>query len=155
MTWSLRIAHGDLAISGTNLDTVTAEQKLIQDMRCWILERIGTDTMHPTYGAALDGGRRNGREVPSLIGRIDSNMVALEAESEIRRIVLAYQQQQLTRAQRDRAVYGRATLTRGEVVTGIKSIQISQVTDGLFIRLTVQTAGRGPIVIDIPLTSDS
>lgn len=155
MSWSLRITNGDLALSGTSLDTVTAEDKLSQDLRCWILEHIGNDDAHPDYGSALDGGVRRNRNVPSLLGRTDSAMVGLEAEAEIRRIVLAYQQQQLSRAQSDRMTYGRATLSRGEVVTGIRSLKVYQLQDGLYIYLTVDTAGRGPLSIDVPLSANS
>jgi hypothetical protein len=70
MSWSLRIQNGDLMLDGTNLGRATGSAKLIQDLRCAILEKMGTDDLHPEYGSLLDGGRDESGDVqPGYIGR--------------------------------------------------------------------------------------
>src|SRR5437868_3509816 len=115
MSWSLRVSNGDLVLEGGKLGTVTGSAKLLQDFRHYLLERMGDDPLHPSYGSLIDGGRlTNGQIVPSPIGGVNWKMITLELESEIRRIAAAYQNMQLQRAKNDSTYYGKSTLTAAE-----------------------------------------
>src|SRR3954462_6416197 len=102
MSWSLQLRGGDLVIGGASFGVATQQQKLIQDLRCAILERMGTDEDHPWFGSLIDGGRLNGVDQPSIIATDNWNMAVLAVESEIRRIVDQYQKAQIIRTERDR-----------------------------------------------------
>jgi phage baseplate assembly protein W len=139
--WSLAIRNGDLTLGGSSYGTVTGEDKLVQDLRCFILEKRGTDDMHPTYGTTLDGGRLDdGTESPGLIGKPNTALVQLEVESELKRIINDYQARQLERAKADRMAYGKTTLHRGEVLLGVTEMKFTPVGDTLNILITLQTA---------------
>src|SRR4051812_46717299 len=98
MSWSLRIHNGDLALISTSFETVTQEQKLAQDFRCFILERMGFDPAHPWYGSTLDGGKdEDGYEFPSVISLTDWSYAALQIEGDVRRMAGVYQQMQIAR----------------------------------------------------------
>ena len=57
MTWSLAVVNGDLSFAGPGgYATVSGQNKLIQDLKNWLLEPRGTDPIHPGYGCTLDGG---------------------------------------------------------------------------------------------------
>jgi hypothetical protein len=151
MTWSLALRNGDLTLSSASYGTVTGEDKLVQDLRAFILERMGTDDMHPSYGSLLDGGRLpDGTEKSGPIGSSDIEFAQLEIETELRRIISIYQNRQLARAKDDRLTYGKTTLSKSEVLLAIQGINFRQVGDTLNVQLNLQTAAN----TTIPLTID-
>lgn len=151
MTWSLQLRNGDLSLGGASYGTVTGEDKLAQDLRCFILEQMGTDDMHLDYGSTLNGGRMpDGTLVPGVIGHATNDEFAeLEVESELRRIIGQYQARQLQRAKDDRLVYGKTTLHRGEVVLGVRSIAIQRTVDTMNVTITIETAADSLVTLGL------
>src|SRR6476661_2816084 len=99
MSWSLALRNGDLAISGRSLGQTTGPSKLVQDLRCALLEPRGFDDLHPTFGSLIDGGQDEfGNQVAPLIGSTNWELAVLRIESEIRRIAADHQRRQLERA---------------------------------------------------------
>lgn len=138
MTWSLKVSNGELALDGGHLGTVAHEDKLLQDLRHFLLEKMGSDPMHPSYGSLIDGGRQpDGTIVDSPIGSYDFNSVALDIESDIRRIAAVYQRQQLERAKSDRLRYNKSTLTAGEILAEVTYITFEQRQDALEVSIGV------------------
>jgi hypothetical protein len=154
MSWSLRLQNGDLALDGTSLGSISGAQKLVQDLRCAILERMGTDDMHPQFGSLIDGGFANGREVPSLLGGNNWDHIALQVESELRRIATDYQRKQLDRIQQDRLTYGSSTLTPSEVLAAISGIRLVQAQDALLVQVSIQTATGEQQTLNLPVSSE-
>lgn len=154
MSWSLQLKNGDLTLGEARYGAVTGSAKLIQDLRCALLERIGTDPQHPAFGSSLDGGRLpDGTELPSLIGRKDWARVVVEVESEIRRIERNHQARQTSRIEADKFTYGRPTLTPAEILVSIDGIESIQVGDTLLVRVSLVTGGQQNYVIDIPVST--
>lgn len=151
MSWSLQLRNGDLTIGGASFGTVTNQAKLVQDLRCAILERMGTDEDHPWFGSLIDGGRLNGVEQESLIATTDWNVAALSIEAEIRRLVSQYQTQQINRTQADRTAYGKPTLTPSELLMSVANIEFFQAQDNLLCRVTLVTGAGTEIPINVPL----
>lgn len=140
MSWSLRVSQGDLVLDGPSFDTVTNENKLVQDFRHYLLTHMGQDDMYPWYGSLIDGGTKpNGQTVDSPIASTDWNSVTLQISSEIRRIASAYQRQQIERAERDRTRYNKSTLTMGEVLAAVTDIKFQQIEDTLNVRIFIQS----------------
>lgn len=142
-------------VGGASFGTVTQQTKLVQDLRCAILERMGTDEDHPWFGSLIDGGRLNGVNQESLIGTSDWNLAVLSIESEIRRIVDQYQKQQILRTEQDRTTYGKPTLTPGELLMGISNVQFFQAQDNLLCRITLVTGADAEIPLNIPLGTNA
>jgi hypothetical protein len=155
MSWSLQLRGGDLVIGGSTFGTVTGSEKLIQDLRCAILERMGTDEDHPWFGSLIDGGRLNGVDQPSIIATNNWNMAVLAVESEIRRIVDQYQKAQIIRTERDRTTYGKPTLHPGEILMGVGSIEFYQAQDNLLCRVTLITGTDVEITVNVPLGTNT
>lgn len=151
MSWSLRIRNGDLAIDGDRLEIITAEQKLIQDLKCHILEQMGNDDTHPSFGSLIDGGRKpDGRLVEGVIGRVDWDFVRLEVEQDLQRIFSEHQAKQLSRAKADSQVFGRTTLTAGEVLISVKDLKMVLRATTMIILVTLQTAANSFTEINAP-----
>lgn len=155
MTWSLQLRGGDLVIDGTSFGTVSAQNKLVQDLRCAILERMGTDEDHPWFGSLIDGGRLNGAEQPSIIATDDWDAAVLAVESEIRRLVDEYQKRQIVRTERDRTNYGKPTIVPGELLMGVGNIQFFQAQDNLLCRVTLITGADDEITVNVPLGTNT
>ena len=154
MTWSLRIYNGDLVLRGTQLDVVTGTNKLTQDLRCAIMERMGTDDLHPAFGSLIDGGRTvDGREVQSVIGTSDWNHIVLVIKEDIRRIANDLQKSQYSRGQRDRFTYGKSTQEGGEVLGGITNVSLSQIEDRLVVNIGLRSLSGVDADLRIPVAS--
>jgi hypothetical protein len=148
----LQIQNGDFSLGGARLGTVSAQQKLVQDLSHWFLEKMGTDSLHPGYGSLLDGGTKpNGQVVDSPIGDDSIDFVASAVEDEIRRIVAEYQQRQLQRAKDDRLRYNKTTLTPGEIIASLDDVGMELIQDKLRVTLFVTTAEGRNVTLDVPL----
>lgn len=155
MSWSLQLRAGDLVVGGASFGTVSGSQKLVQDLRCAILERMGTDEAHPWFGSLIDGGRLNGEDQPSIIATDDWDVAVLSVESEIRRIVDQYQKTQIIRSEEDRSRYGKPTLTPDEILMGISGMQFFQAQDNLLVRVTLTTGADQQLILNVPLGSNT
>lgn len=145
MTWSFQIKNGDLNFAGPGgFATVTGQQKLIQDLKNWLLEPRGTDAFHPDYGSILDGGTANdGSVIEGSIGSVVTPEALLVIESEVRRVLNGYQQQQISRLQREAPLYGGLnTFSAGEVLSSVDDVQVIQIGDTVLVTVIV-TVGDG------------
>jgi hypothetical protein len=151
VTWSLQVRHGDLTLGGAQLGVVTDEQKLVQDLSHWLLERLGSDPLHPEHGSLIDGGVQNGRVVNGVIGEDDWAFAEVLIESDIRRIVAEYQAQQLQRAKDDRLRYNKATLTAAEVVMNLDEVEMVRTLAQVTVTLFLSTAAGKSVTLDVAL----
>lgn len=155
MTWSFHTKNGDLNFAGPGgFATVTGQQKLIQDLKNWLLEPRGTDPIHPDYGAILDGGTLpDGSYADSIIGGELSGEALVLIESEVRRVLGAYQQQQLDRLTREMALYGgKNTFSMGEILVGVTGVALQQVSDAVLVTCTIQTGDGDQLSFTQPLS---
>lgn len=156
MTYSLNIKGGDLSLGGPGgLSVVTSTDKLIQDLKCWILEAIGTDPLHPDYGSMLDGGGvPGGPQMNGLIGTTIDQTTLLQVEAEIRRILSLYQQQQINRIQVEKALYaGKHTYTFGELLYSVDGVTATQFKDTIIVNVSIRTANGQSISFSQPVGS--
>lgn len=148
------IANGDLSFNGSSLDTVQGSDKLVQDLMCCVLEPMGTDDMHPTFGSLIDGGiDQDGDQVPGVIGTPNDAYAAAYVDSEIQRICQQYQTQQQTRYTNDIAVYGTSTITASEALLSIDDISAVSSMDHLIVTASLST-GSGQIPVSLPIASN-
>jgi hypothetical protein len=133
---------------------VTDEQKLIQDLTCYLLESMGTDPNHPDYGSLLDGGvDGSGAIHQSMLGLPNGDSLS-EAliSSELQRVLLAYQNMQIQRAKYDRTTYGKTTFSLGEVLLSVDSITFTALADTLIANIGITTANDTSVSLSVPLT---
>lgn len=87
MSYSLAIANGDLVQKGSSLGLVFGVDKLRQDVRCWLMERYGSDRFHVNMGSILQ----------EFIGNIINDSTRAEVQAEVFRVLQNYQAMQLKR----------------------------------------------------------
>lgn len=130
------------------MGTATGGSKLVQDLRCCVLEPMGNDEMHPSFGSIIDGGTdTEGVFHQGVVGERNDDQAALTVSMELQRIIKAYQRQQLARYQNDLVLYGSSTLTADEALLALSNLDIQQVMDQMLVNATLQT-GMG----SLPLT---
>jgi hypothetical protein len=152
MSWSLHVQDGDFVLDSAHLGMVTGATKLGQDFRHFLLERMGTDSMHLDYGSLLDGGMQpDGTIVPSPIGETNWNHVALMVDTEIRRIVSIYQSRQIERAKSDRLRYNKDTLTAGEILASADIISMTATEDQLLVKVRLVSGNADTLTLEIGL----
>ncbi len=155
MSWSLQLSHdGDLVTRGTQLAQVTNQQKLVQDLRCAILERRGTDDMHRTFGSLIDGGYdERGNWYEGMIATDDDiEYIVAQVDSELRRIAADHQARQVVRSQNDRYTYGESTLNNAELLESVTDIHFVQAEDKLMVTVYLKTAVGQPFTINLPIS---
>lgn len=148
MSKSLAITTGDLSVTGRHYDTVKGRDKLIQDLRCWLIERVGTDPATPDFGSQFETG--------AYIGQVYSEIVATEARADIQELLQRYQLGQLEKLKRETIAYnGRNTFDEGELIETIDSIQSTFAGTTLIIRVTLTTMANQQVKIDVPIDTYS
>lgn len=152
MSTSFKISSGDLAIGqGRSYDRVTGAYKLGQDLKLWVLERIGTDPATPTFGSKLDGGVIDGAEIPSYIGTVGNPAVLADIRTEMISLLSQFQAQQIAKMQREMiSLGGHHTLTADETLQSVISVETSQELDQVIVRVTCVTMAGTQFQLTIP-----
>ena len=145
MTWSLRLDEsGDLALGGKGLDTVTKEKKLVQDLKCELLEKKGEYPFNPNYGSLLEDDLIAELQNTSVSTKLSRDEVIVQIESHIGEVINRYQKKQLGRAKADKMSRGKATLTPEEVVVDFAIVNAVQnlTTVKVEVRLTTAATNK-------------
>lgn len=152
MSTSFKISGGDLSIgSGRSYERVSGAYKLAQDLRLWVLERIGTDPATPTYGSRLDGGIIDGVEQASYIGQLANPYVLTQIRSDIIGLLSDYQTNQISKMKREMIAFGgKNSLTADEILQTVVSVDTTQVADQVIARVVVTTLAGTQLKITIP-----
>jgi phage baseplate assembly protein W len=145
MSISLRLQHGDLALEGNSLASVSGGQKLLQDLRCTILTPQGSVEPHSEYGSIL-----NDEISTNIIGAPNNSRAAVAIQAEVNRVCGNYQKQQIARNQADASTYGRLTVTPDETLLKIKEIEATPIEDKMIVAVTIET-GNEEIKIVVPI----
>lgn len=144
MSKSLSIASGDLSVTGRHYDTVSGKDKLIQDLRCALIEQVGTDPATPEFGSRF--------ETDDYLGQIYSETLAESAVIDVMTILQTYQQAQLTKIQQETVIYnGLNTFDAEEVIDTIDSVDSVFSGDTLVVRVQLTTIAGNQVKIDVPV----
>lgn len=155
MSKSFAIIGGDLAIGkGRAYESVDGQDKLIQDLSLWILERVGTDPATPSFGSRLDGGVINGEPVESIIGQAMTQEMVFEVKLQIIELIDKYRHYQLDKIQGEMAHYGESTIKPEETISRIGQVEALVLGDTIAVRAWLRTlAGRNlKLTLPIPLS---
>jgi phage baseplate assembly protein W len=119
MSYSFRIADGDLVALGNQLSLVFGVDKLRQDIDLWLRERYGGDRFHVTMGSVL----------PDFIGDVMSGSTRAEIHGEVLRVLQNYQAVQLRRLHENPQLLSTSELlvSVDDIATGV-SFDTAQAT---------------------------
>lgn len=110
---NFKLSDGDLVLGQSNrLETVSDFDKLIQDLKCWLMEPYGTGFMTPNFGSFLN----------NMIGRPMNSETEMDIRAEIDRILSMYQAAQQEKIKLARYKNTLNVFSRKEILNKIKNI---------------------------------
>lgn len=152
MSESLKIQNGDLVVGSRSFQLVTAGDKLGQDLKLIILEKIGIDPSTPNYGSTLDGGNINGVEILPFIGRTISDQTVLEIQSEVVNVIQQYQAMQFSKMQAEMLAYnGLTTLAKNEVIETLNSVKALVIGTQILVQVVLTTLAGTTLQVTVPV----
>lgn len=144
---NFKLSNGDLALGRSNrIDTVAGHQKLLQDLRCWLLEPYGTGFMTPNFGSFLTETGSRG-----FIGKPIGAETKAELMSEIQRVLTLFQAAQQERIKIAKMNNTLNLYSRKEILNQIVDIQVNDLIptyDGYTVKIVLQTADGANLNVD-------
>lgn len=139
----MKISNGDLELNaGGDVALVSGKERIRQDLACWLLEPLGTDSAYPKFGSDIHDyiGEPNWVETRSLV------------QSEVSRIVsnyMAYQEGEYQRQTTGSSLSYDVLSAWGpdDLMTGEYSMQVSSRDDTIKLDVTVFTQGGAAVDI--------
>ena len=112
---TLALDHGDLVVGSTGYAMIDGVPKVLQDVRCALLEPLGNDRFHPGFGSSLD----------SFVGSMQDEMVISEVQGEVRRVLDQYAAVQRDRLERDALSGARSRYKTADVLAARVYVQVA------------------------------
>ena len=122
MTYSLTVAGGDLVQVGSQMQIVSGQDKLRQDLQLWLAERYGIDRFHPKMGSMLQS------YIGSVIGQNTNAMV----QQEVLRVLQNYQRVQSMGFKAAPSMYSFA-----ELLYSINGVAVSATYDTVSVSISI------------------
>lgn len=143
---SLRIQNGDVVLgAGNRAAFVTGKDKLIQDLKLWLMEPLGIGWLTPNFGSTLS----------ELIGEGTADELADDIADEIRRILGLYQQWQIQRISEARTGGTLGYFAKSEILDTVESVETVADGDSVRARITITTLGRDePLSVDVAVSTE-
>jgi hypothetical protein len=153
MSKSFALTNGDLSIGeGRSFQIVKGREKLGQDLRLWVLERIGTDPSTPDFGSTLDGGKVNGQPVQSFIGQMISPTTLAAIRQDITNLVTRYQALQYSKIRTETTRYlGSTTIDQDEAIASINSIDVRASGTTVIVQINLTTVANSSLRLTFPI----
>lgn len=142
---SLQIYNGDLSLdSGGRLEFVQGGNKLIQDLRLWLQEPIGTSFTAPSFGSILT----------SLVGGTIGVTTTSQVQSEVQRVLGLYQSQQLINLKSAQNASQLANWNKSEIISSINSIKVEQNNTTIIVSVGLTTLASSNISLTLFVNSN-
>lgn len=142
----LKVQNGDFVLGPNNqLVTVRGKEKLVQDLRLFLQEPLGTSYLTPRFGSTLNSMAARdplGRQQSAYVGTEMNEVAIAEIVAEVDRVLSVYQQGQVN-AVKDAKTSGMLYMfSRGEILNTINKIDSQIVGDVVVIKADI-TTGTG------------
>ena len=128
MSLSLKVVNGDLSVTAGKFDLVQGQDKLIQDLTLWLVEKYRDDRFHPTFGSILDN---------FIGGVINANDTIVRVQSETLRVLSNYQQTQLARFKETPNKFQPS-----ELLQSVNGVNVSLSYDKVIVLIRITTQAR-------------
>lgn len=135
--FTLRLTDGDLSIGNDGFAKATGPDRISQDLRCALLEPLGTDRFHPGYGSMID----------SFVGSVLDPGDEFQAHQEVVRVVQNYVAVQRDQLERDGLSGGRSRYSTQDVVASADGITAKVNEDAVTINIPILTANGDVIYV--------
>jgi len=125
------LEDGDLSVRSSRAQLVSGQDKLKQDLDCWLKETYGSDRFHPLYGSVLG----------QYVGGVINDNTAFFLKSEIIRVLTNFQKLQLRRVQANPASFSSQQLL-DEIVSVVTSANYDTINAVISYNTATGTTGQ-------------
>lgn len=154
--YKLKVQNGDFVLGPNNqLMTVKGKEKLVQDLRLFLQEPLGTSFMTPRFGSSLNStvGRDSmGRQQSAYIGTAMDEVAVAEIVAEVDRVLSVYQQGQVNTVKDAKTSGMLYMFSRGEILNSINEIESTIVGDMVVIKADITTGAGENIQVTAMVT---
>jgi hypothetical protein len=145
MSKSLALVGGDLSVRNRGFETVTARDKLVQDLALWVMERLGDDPDNPDLGTRFDS--------EDYIGVGFQQAIADDAKIEMQQMLDTYQTNQLNKIKKEALLYaGQTTIPPSEQILSVDSIDVGFAGTTMTVKAQVTTGDGASVSITAPVS---
>jgi phage baseplate assembly protein W len=134
---TLLLDNGDLVLDAGDFRAVTGTPKIIQDITIALKEPIGCDRFHPQWGSIL----------ASYIGDPIDGAMQFQIKTEVQRVIDNFAIIQGSNMTQDIADGRAPRYSSGELINGVKSVQVRQDMDRFHVRIILSTLTVDEIVL--------
>lgn len=149
---NFKLSDGDLVLGrSNNLDLVIEYEKLIQDLKNWLLEPYGTGFLTPNFGSFLEYPGNQG-----IVGRVIGPEAEMALREELDRIITLYRSAQQEKIKLARYNNTLNIFSRKEILNRVKNIDIQvngSRSDAYNVKIDLETANGAEITMNA-LTSE-
>lgn len=143
---SLQVLNGDIVLnSGRRGSTVVGKNKLVQDLKHWLLEPIGTSPNTATFGSKLS---------ELLFTELDE-LKSLLVKSEITRVLELYKSYQFERVRASQQRGELSYWSKQEILSSIISVDTVVKSTSIRVIVRLQTLANTAEALQIYITPSS
>jgi len=145
MSKSLAFRNGDLIIGpGRAFESVSGKEKLLQDLKLWILERVGTDPATPSYGSNLDSDQ--------IIGEMGTADTLNRIRIDVLNLLQKYQNMQYQKLRAETIQYaGKTTLDKEEIIQEVTSVDVKAIDTTALVQVFITTLTGNVLKLTLPV----
>ena len=139
--YGFKIAAGDIAVRGDgNVQQISGRERIAQELACWLIEPLGTDTIYRRFGSTL----------ADLIGSPVSDEVLADVRAEVYRVVgnyIEYQKRQVSEAMESGAYDFLSVWSPDDIINSFDGIDIEAVADSVQVTVKLTTAAGETVTV--------
>ena len=141
---TIQVSNGDIVLSNGSPQFLTGQNKLVQDIRLWLQEPLGTGYTTPGFGSLLSG----------MVGQAQSSGIASKIQSEVLRVLQLYQGQQVLNLQTAQNSAQLSYYNKSEIIQSIDSVSISLQQTTVIANVLITTLANSSVNLNIFINSN-
>lgn len=135
--YTLQLRNGDFVLGSGGFQTITGASKVVQDLRCALVEPVGNDRFHPGYGSLLQ----------DFIGEPLDEILAFSVQQEVARVVQNYSAVQRDQIEADVLSGLASRYNSADVIANLSDIKSTLVGDRLYVQVALTTLDAQSLVL--------
>jgi phage baseplate assembly protein W len=141
---TIQVSNGDIKLSNGNVQFLTGQNKLVQDLALWLKEPFGTGYTTPGFGSTLT----------SLIGGPQNSGIISTIQNEILRVLQLYQGQQVLELQTAQNAAKLSYWNKSEIIQSIDSVSVTLQNTAIIANISLTTLINSSVNLNVFINSN-
>jgi len=140
---TIAIKNGDIQLAGGKIQFAVGSDKLVQDIRRWFQEPLGTGFTTPNFGSLL----------PAMIGGTQTGSTVSSVTGEVQRLLQLYQANQVQQLQRAQNSAQLSNWNKSEIIQAINSVNVTIQNTTILANISLLTMANNNINLNISINN--